>query len=97
MYKNILITGGAGFIGSHLSQKFIDDGYNVYCLDNFITGSFENIKHLEKNNKFHLIEHDIIKPININVDLIYNLACPASPIQYQKNPILTMKTSLYGI
>jgi len=96
---NILVTGGAGFIGSHLCQKLIDDGNKVYCLDNFFTGKKKNVRNLSKNKKFILIRHNIIKPINIKdkIDQIYNLACPASPVHYQKYPALTTKTSVYGI
>jgi len=96
---NILVTGGAGFIGSHLCQKLIDDGNKVYCLDNFFTGKKKNVRNLSKNKKFILIRHNIIKPINIKdkIDQIYNLACPASPVHYQKYPALTTKTSIYGI
>ena len=98
MRKRILITGGAGFIGSHLCEKLLQDDNNyVICLDNFYTGSKENIQHLISNPNFELIEHDITQPINIKADEIYNLACPASPIHYQYNPIMTMKTSVLGI
>ena len=98
MRKRILITGGAGFIGSHLCKKLLQDDNNyVICLDNFYTGSKENIQHLISNPNFELIEHDITQPIDIKADEIYNLACPASPIHYQYNPIMTMKTSVLGI
>lgn len=98
MRKRILITGGAGFIGSHLCEKLLQDDNNyVICLDNFYTGSKENIQHLISNPNFELIEHDITQPIDIKADEIYNLACPASPIHYQYNPIMTMKTSVLGI
>lgn len=98
MRKRILITGGAGFIGSHLCEKLLQDDNNyIICLDNFYTGSKENIQHLISNPNFELIEHDITQPIDIKADEIYNLACPASPIHYQYNPIMTMKTSVLGI
>jgi UDP-glucuronate decarboxylase len=92
----ILITGGAGFIGSHLSEKLLKEGHDVICLDNFFTGSKDNIIHLMDNHKFELIRHDIIQPILLEVDQIFNLACPASPIHYQYNPVKTTKTSVMG-
>ncbi len=95
--KNILITGGAGFIGSHLSEKLLQQGNHVICLDNFFTGSRKNIEHLLDNKEFELIRHDIIERIILEVDEIYNLACPASPIHYQYNPIKTIKTNVLGI
>ncbi len=95
--KRILITGGAGFIGSHLSERLLNEGNDIICLDNFFTGSKDNIRHLIGNNKFELVRHDIIKDYFAEVDQIYNLACPASPIHYQYNPIKTMKTSVMGI
>lgn len=95
--KRILITGGAGFIGSHLSEKLLNDGNDIICLDNFFTGSKNNIRHLIGNNRFELVRHDIINKYIAEVDQIYNLACPASPIHYQYNPIKTMKTSVIGI
>lgn len=85
LMKNILITGGAGFIGSHLSEKLLEQGNHVLCLDNFFTGSRKNVEHLMDNKEFELIRHDIIEPIILEVDQIYNLACPASPIHYQYN------------
>ena len=91
-----LITGGAGFIGSHLSEKLLKEGHDVICLDNFFTGSKDNIIHLMDNHKFELIRHDIIQPILLEVDQIFNLACPASPIHYQYNPVKTTKTSVMG-
>ena len=94
--KKILITGGAGFVGSHLCKRLLDDGHEVFCLDNFFTGSKENILKLTENRKFELIRHDIIHPYYIEVDEIYNLACPASPPHYQFNPIKTIKTSVMG-
>lgn len=97
MKKRVLITGGAGFIGSHLCEKLLQGDNYIICLDNFYTGSKENIQHLITNSNFELIEHDITEPIDIEVDEIYNLACPASPTHYQYNPIKTMKTSVLGI
>ena len=95
--KRILITGGAGFIGSHLCKRLLNEGNYVICLDNFFTGRKRNIETLLPNQNFELVEHDIIKPIDIRVDEIYNLACPASPPHYQYDPIKTMKTSVIGI
>ena len=92
----ILVTGGAGFIGSHLCETLINEGHDVICLDNFFTGSKDNIIHLLDNHKFELVRHDIIQPILLEVDQIYNLACPASPIHYQYNPVKTTKTSVMG-
>ncbi len=94
---NILITGGAGFIGSHLSEELLKQGHYVICLDNFFTGSKRNIRHLKQNENFEVIRHDIVDPIHLEVDRIYNLACPASPIQYQKNPVKTIKCSTVGM
>ena len=94
--KRILITGGAGFLGSHLCDKLIEQGNDVLCLDNFFTGSKDNIIHLLANPKFELIRHDIINPIFLEMDQIYNLACPASPVHYQHNPIKTVKTNVMG-
>lgn len=95
--KRILITGGAGFIGSHLSERLLNEGNDIICLDNFYTGSKDNIRHLIGNNRFELVRHDVINEYNIEVDEIYNLACPASPVHYQYNPVKTMKTSVMGI
>ena len=94
--KKILVTGGAGFVGSHLCERLLNEGNEVYCLDNFFTGQKENIVHLLDNPYFELVRHDVIKPYLIEVDEIYNLACPASPIHYQYNPIKTIKTSVMG-
>lgn len=94
--KSILVTGGAGFIGSHLCEKLLADGNDVICLDNYFTGRKENIKHLLANPNFELIRHDVISPYFAEVDEIYNLACPAAPIHYQYNPIKTIKTSVMG-
>ena len=93
----ILVTGGAGFIGSHLCERLLDDGHDVLCLDNFFTGRRVNIAHLLENRHFELIRHDVIEPILLEVDQIYNLACPASPIHYQYNPVKTVKTSVMGM
>jgi len=94
--KRILITGGAGFLGSHLCERLLADVQEVLCLDNFYTGSKDNIRHLLGNPHFECIRHDIINPIYLEVDQIYNLACPASPVHYQYNPIKTIKTSVMG-
>ena len=92
----ILVTGGAGFIGSHLCERLVGEGHDVLCLDNFFTGSRRNISHLLANDLFELIRHDITQPVLLEVDRIYNLACPASPIHYQYNPVKTIKTSVMG-
>ena len=94
--KRILITGGAGFLGSHLSDRLLDDGHEVICLDNFFTGTKENIVHLLENPYFEIIRHDVTFPLYVEVDEIYNLACPASPIHYQFDPVQTTKTSVHG-
>ncbi|NOT49604.1 MAG: SDR family oxidoreductase [Acidobacteria bacterium] len=93
----ILVTGGAGFIGSHLCERLLADGGEVVCLDNFFTGRKDNILHLMDNKRFELIRHDVIEPILLEVDQIYNLACPASPVHYQYNPVKTVKTSVMGM
>lgn len=95
--KNVLVTGGAGFIGSHLCDKLIEKGNHVICLDNFFTGSRKNIDHLLDNKEFELIRHDIVEPILVEADEIYNLACPASPVHYQFNPIKTVRTNVLGV
>jgi len=92
----ILVTGGAGFIGSHLCERLIDEGQEVLCLDNFFTGRRENILHLLDNPRFELLRHDVTEPILLEVDQIYNLACPASPVHYQYNPVKTVKTNVMG-
>ena len=92
----ILVTGGAGFIGSHLCERLLSEGHDVICLDNFFTRSKNNIIHLMDNHRFEVIRHDITEPILLEVDRIYNLACPASPIHYQYNPVKTTKTSVMG-
>lgn len=94
--SRILVTGGAGFLGSHLTDRLIKDGHDVLCLDNFFTGSKQNIAHLIGNPNFELIRHDVTFPIYVEVDQIYNLACPASPIHYQHDPVQTTKTSVHG-
>jgi UDP-glucuronate decarboxylase len=94
--KRILVTGGAGFIGSHLCERFLTEGHEVICLDNFFTGTRSNIIHLLDNPWFEVVRHDITKEIFLEVDEIYNLACPASPVYYQYNPIKTIKTSVMG-
>jgi UDP-glucuronate decarboxylase len=94
--KRILVTGGAGFIGSHLCEQLVLKGHNVLCLDNFFTGDKENIYHLLEKRNFELIRHDLTQPIFLEVDEIYNLACPASPIHYQYNPVKTVKTNVMG-
>jgi UDP-glucuronate decarboxylase len=92
----ILVTGGAGFIGSHLCERLLAEGHDVICLDNFFTGSKDNILDLLDNHRFELIRHDIVQPVLLEVDRIYNLACPASPVHYQFNPVKTVKTSVMG-
>lgn len=94
--KRILVTGGAGFLGSHLCEKLLNDGNDVICLDNFFTGAKDNIIHLMDNNRFEIMRHDVTFPLYIEVDEIYNLACPASPIHYQHDPVQTTKTSVHG-
>jgi len=94
--KRILVTGGAGFIGSHLCERLLNEGNEIICLDNFFTGSKENIVHLIDNPYFELVRHDVVAPFFAEVDEIYNLACPASPVHYQYNGIKTIKTSVMG-
>lgn len=96
MRKRILVTGGAGFIGSHLCERLLDEGNDVLCIDNFYTGSKENVRGLLSNPYFELVRHDINFPLFVEVDEIYNLACPASPIHYQRDPVQTIKTSVVG-
>ena len=92
----ILVTGGAGFLGSHLSERLLDMGHSVLCVDNFYTGSQKNIEHLRDNREFELMRHDVTFPLYVEVDGIFNLACPASPVHYQRNPVQTFKTSVHG-
>ncbi len=94
--KRILVTGGAGFLGSHLCDRLVGEGHDVLCLDNFFTGTKKNIAHLVGKPNFELIRHDLVHPIFIETDEIYNLACPASPVHYQYNPVKTVKTSVMG-
>ncbi len=96
MAKRILVTGGAGFIGSHLCERLLEKGNEVVCLDNFFTGSKDNIKNLFSDYRFELVRHDLVNAILLEVDQIYNLACPASPVHYQYNPVKTVKTSVMG-
>ncbi len=93
----ILVTGGAGFLGSHLCERLLAEENDVICLDNFFTGRRENVAHLMGNRRFELLRHDVIEPILVEVDQIYNLACPASPVHYQYNPVKTVKTSVMGM
>lgn len=94
--KKVLVTGGAGFVGSFLCDRLIDEGHEVIAIDNFFTGSKSNLRKLENNPNFELIRHDIVEPILLEVDWIFNLACPASPVHYQYNPIKTVKTNVQG-
>jgi len=94
--KRILITGGAGFVGSHLCERLLHEGNEVICLDNYFTGSKKNIEHLMDSHYFELVRHDVTNPYMVEVDEIYNMACPASPVHYQYNPIKTIKTSVMG-
>ncbi len=94
--KRVLVTGGAGFIGSHLCERLLNEGNEVFCMDNLETGSIRNIETFKENPLFHFIQQDVIDPIDIDVDQIFNLACPASPPRYQKDPVHTLKTSVLG-
>ncbi|MDR0573144.1 MAG: SDR family oxidoreductase [Tannerella sp.] len=94
--ERVLVTGGAGFIGSHLCDRLIKDGCDVVCLDNYFTGNKNNVRHLLGNDHFELVRHDVTTPFYAEVDKVFNLACPASPVNYQHNPIKTLKTSIYG-
>ena len=94
--KRVLVTGGAGFIGSHLCEELLARGHEVLCVDNFFTGSRNNIRHLLANSHFEVQRHDVTFPLHVEVDEIYNLACPASPVHYQHDPVQTTKTSVIG-
>jgi len=94
--KRVLVTGGAGFLGSHLCERLLSDGCDVLCVDNFYSGTKENVAHLFSNPHFELLRHDVTFPLYVEVDEIYNLACPASPIHYQRDPVQTTKTSVHG-
>src|SRR3954469_24960193 len=94
--EKILVTGGAGFLGSHLCERLLADGRDVLCVDNFFTGSKQNIAHLTSHTYFELVRHDITFPLYVEVDQILNLACPASPVHYQFDPVQTTKTSVHG-
>lgn len=94
--NRILVTGGAGFLGSHLCERLLDDGHDVLCVDNFFTGSKRNLSHLLANPDFELMRHDVTFPLYVEVDRIFNLACPASPVHYQHDPVQTTKTSVHG-
>ena len=94
--KRILVTGGSGFLGSHLCERLLAEGANVICVDNFFSGTRNNVEHLLENKRFELMRHDVTFPLYIEVDQIYNMACPASPIHYQRDPVQTTKTSVHG-
>ena len=94
--KRVLVTGGAGFLGSHLCERLLAEGEDVICVDNFFTGSRDNIRHLSVHPCFEVIRHDVTQPLHMEVDEIYNLACPASPVHYQHNPVQTVRTSVHG-
>src|SRR4029450_9557914 len=92
----VLVTGGAGFLGSHLCERLLADGHEVVCLDNFFTGARRNIEHLLDDHHFELVGPDVVQPVVIEVDQIYHLACPASPVHYQRNPVRTIRTAVQG-
>ena len=94
--KRILVTGGAGFLGSHLCERLLDLGHDVLCADNLFTGTKRNVEHLRENPRFEFLRHDVTFPLYVEVDEIYNLACPASPVHYQHDPVQTTKTSVHG-
>src|SRR6187455_2417604 len=96
LQQRIVVTGGSGFLGSHLCDRLLAEGSEVICIDNFFTGTRRNIDHLLDNKRFELIRHDVTFPIYLEIDEIYNLACPASPIRYQRDPVQTTKTSVHG-
>jgi UDP-glucuronate decarboxylase len=97
MHKRVLVTGGAGFLGSHLCERLVEAGHDVLCVDNFFTGTRRNISHLLDNRRFELLRHDVTFPLYVEVDEIFNLACPASPVHYQFDPVQTTKTSVMGV
>jgi UDP-glucuronate decarboxylase len=94
--RRILVTGGSGFLGSHLCERLLRDGHEVVCLDNFFTGSRANVEHLLDNHRFELVRHDVTEPLTLEVDEVFHLACPASPIHYQRNPVRTIRTAVEG-
>ena len=94
--KRIAVTGGAGFVGSHLCERLLKEGHEVVCLDNFFTGTRKNVEHLLDDHRFELVRHDVVQPIVIEVDQIFHLACPASPVHYQRNPVRTIRTAVQG-
>ena len=94
--KRVLVTGGAGFLGSHLCERLLGEGHDVLCVDNFFTGRRSNVAHLMGSPRFEVMRHDVTFPLYVEVDEIYNLACPASPIHYQHDPVQTTKTSVHG-
>ena len=94
--KRVLVTGGAGFLGSHLCDRLLAEDCDVICMDNYFTGTKQNVSHLVDNPNFELLRHDVTFPIYLEIDEIYNLACPASPIHYQHDPVQTTKTSVHG-
>src|SRR5437870_1488053 len=94
--KRVLVTGGSGFLGSHLCERLLADGHEVVCLDNFFTGTRANVEHLLDNHRFELFRHDVTEPLTMEVDEVYHLACPASPIHYQRNPVRTIRTAVEG-
>jgi UDP-glucuronate decarboxylase len=96
MLKRILVTGGAGFVGSHLCERLLGLGHEVVCVDNFFTAQRRNVEHLLDNHRFELVRHDVIQPLVVEVDQIYHLACPASPVHYQRNPVRTIRTAVHG-
>ena len=96
LHSRILVTGGAGFLGSHLCERLVTDGHDVICLDNFFTGNKTNVAHLLNKSNFEIMRHDVTFPLYVEVDQIYNLACPASPVHYQHDPVQTTKTSVHG-
>ncbi len=96
MKKRVLVTGGAGFLGSHLCEVLLESGHNVLAIDNYFTGTIRNVEHLHGVKEFEILRHDVTEPLFVEADEIYNLACPASPIHYQSDPVRTTKTSVFG-